>query len=621
MDRFYGINKGPLLSTTRTLEGSEESTDPHISDPGLLQKQSLFRSYTTSFGTYKSLRVFYRHHPQADKLPNKPHPIPLLVFVHGLGGSVAQFNPLLSSLVNLGPCLAVDMPGCGRSDFHPRTWDAYSVPALAELLNLVIGEHVDTENGQGVILVGHSMGCSLSALLASGKSVPQLRPKYNILGFVAICPKVSPMTPKQASFLRILLRIPTPLFDLLRRWDQRGGLKSASITRLVGKDADVETRRLQRKFNAQSRTGVWRRMARALIPNPSDPSVNLPGPSIWAGIEAPLYVIAGQDDTVTSPTEVVVISEALGSSHHRHSLLIPSQQDPLPETTAPLLQPLSNDEEVSDASSQAAPCVANEKHVTSVMESSGDRMMDLKESTMATKSSHVFRSSILPSPATHALLYSTSTYRTLSGLIQNFLPQHVDHRLSLGWQLQHLTTEGKWDVKNLEKWQAVKRVSEPIGGIFRGMKTLREVDDTHSPKIFAGNWKDRVKAVIDISYEAPVYDPQGLEAGGISYYKLPTVSKFPPTINEVKEFSELVDRVRGDSANDEDKRLIGVHCHYGFNRTGFFICSYLIAREGCGVQAALDEFKERRPPGIRHEHFIDTLFMRYCVGLKKTPGE
>jgi len=230
----------------------------------------------------------------------------------------------------------------------------------------------------------------------------------------------------------------------------------------------------------------------------------------------------------------------------------------------------------------------------------------------------VLKTTILPSPAGHALLYDHATYRTLSGLIQTFLAEHIDSRLSLGWQLQHLCTEGKWDVKNLVKWQAVKPVSDPIAGIFRAMKTLREIDDSHSPSIFVRQWKDKIRAVVDISHESPVYNPAGLENGGIEYHKFPTVSKIPPTTEEVKDFITLIDRLRA-SPSDHDTRLIGVHCHYGFNRTGFFICSYLIEREGYGVQRALDTFKESRPPGIRHEHFIDTLFVRYCIGLKRSP--
>lgn len=60
--------------------------------------------------------------------------------------------------------------------------------------------------------------------------------------------------------------------------------------------------------------------------------------------------------------------------------------------------------------------------------------------------------------------------------------------LHSGWQLQHLSRDGKWDVKNLAKWKSVRPVSDPIGGIFRAMKTLREVDEEHSPKIFTANW-------------------------------------------------------------------------------------------------------------------------------------
>ena len=293
----------------------------------------------------------------------------------------------------------------------------------------------------------------------------------------------------------------------------------------------------------------------------------------------------------------------------------------------------------------------------------------------------VLKTCILPSPAAHGLLYAPGTYRTVAGLIQSFLFEYIDSRLSLGWQLQHLTTEGKWDVKNLAKWQSVAPVSEPIGGVFRALKTLREIDEIHSPEVFARRWKSEIKAVVDISHESPVYDPRGLEDGGIEYLKIPTVSKIPPSPTEVAEFIRLIDRLRGISptsptpslsppstpskppsadktaVNDTssspssssssgivtqppmkpiltppnpplfsatDKhsapaRLIGVHCHYGFNRTGFFICSYLIEREGYGVQAAIDEFARGRPKGIKHAHFLDMLWVRYCVGLKRAP--
>jgi hypothetical protein len=244
-------------------------------------------------------------------------------------------------------------------------------------------------------------------------------------------------------------------------------------------------------------------------------------------------------------------------------------------------------------------------------------------------SKRVLKTTIMPPPAAHSLLYAPGSSRILAGLLSDFMATHISPRLSLGWQLQYLSTEGKWDVKNLAKWQAIEPVSEPIAGIFRALKTLREVDERHRPEVFVKEWSGRISNVIDISHDNPVYNSRGLEQGGIKYHKFPTVSKIPPTADEIAEFISLVDRLlleektedgkEGPALDGGEKPLIGVHCHYGFNRTGYFIVCYLVERRGYSVQAALDEFARQRPPGIRHAHFIDSLFVRYCVGLKRAP--
>jgi len=139
-----------------------------------------------------------------------------------------------------------------------------------------------------------------------------------------------------------------------------------------------------------------------------------------------------------------------------------------------------------------------------------------------------------------------------------------------------MTTSGKWDVKNLKKWQSVDPCSAPIGGVFRAMKTMREVDDVHQPKEFVKRFSssvlpDGVAIVVDISHESPVYDPKGLEEGGVEYHKFPTVSKLPPTPDEVEQFISLIDQLRrSEKVQPKDGEavhpVIGVHCHYGFNR-------------------------------------------------------
>lgn len=564
--------------------------DAATSDPGLLKKFSTIKSFSVDGITYPAIRVFYHPHPQAGKLPTTPTCLPLLVFIHGLGGSVAQFGSLLTNLVNVGPCLAVDLPGCGLSDFAPQNWDAYGLDHFVHLIASAINQHLDVSNNQKVILIGHSMGCSIATLLASKGSPLHTPIRERIIGMVALCPRATSLSEAERRQARIASYMPVPAFDFLRMLDRRGGVESASVVRFVGKQADLETRRQQLRFNEQSRSPVFLRFVASFAQ--ADPQKTMPGPEVWGQLQIPILCIAGEDDHVTPPKNIEIIADAL-HSHRGH--LDKHQIQSTPSGVAKLISSPTISEPDALSSFESPP--------------------------------FVFKSAILPSPAGHGLLYATTTVRVVSGLIQSFIASHVDMRLSIGWQLQHLTTEGKWDVKNLEKWKRIQSVSEPIAKVFRAMKTLREVDDTHTPTVFCREWgikdcKDRpVAAIIDVSHDSPVYDPKGLEHGGIEYHKFPTVSKLPPSVDEVKGFITLVDRLTPHlTANSETKdAVIAVHCHYGFNRTGFFIICYLIERLGYRLEDALEEFAQHRPPGVRHEHFVNELCVRYAVGIKRAP--
>ncbi|AEO69139.1 0afc770d-aef5-45ea-a138-d02e7b0cc378 [Thermothielavioides terrestris] len=558
--------------------------DAKATDPPLIARSSSIKSYITSRATYPGLRVFFRKHQHADKLPAVPAPIPLLVFVHGLGGSVAQFNALLTSLTPIASCLAVDLPGCGVSEFEPRDWDAYSTDALVELLEKVIEDHRDVAAGQGVVLIGHSMGASLAALLANPRQ-PTTELHRHVLGLVGICPAAGQFTPQQVRLLRAALCIPDFLFDLWRAWDRRGGLDSPSVHRFVGQNADPETKRLQHMFNCQSRTPVWRRMAWGALPTYSNgtPSNGIAGLDIWAGLNLPVFLVGGQDDRVVPPGQVDKLVSALECKE------------------------IASDSETNET-------VEGAVEATDVNSGAGLPVLPLhpKRIVVSTK---------LPSPAGHGLLYAPPTAPILAGLISDFLSTRVTGRLSLGWQLQYLCQDGKWDVKNLEKWRNVAPVSGPIGGVFRAIKTLREVDEEHCPRVFVEKWGRIIKDVIDISHDNPVYDPRGLEEGGIRYHKYPTLSKVPPNDAEIRGFIDLVDKIRGEQKERakadgwDEGYAIGVHCHYGFNRTGFLIACYLIERCGFTTKDAIEAFAKARPKGIRHEHFRDRLHVRYS-GVK-----
>lgn len=557
--------------------------DAKTNDPPLIARSSSIKSYTTSRATYPKLRVFHRRHQHADNLPTSPAPIPLLVFIHGLGGSVAQFNALLTSLSPIASCLAVDLPGCGVSEFEPRDWDAYSADALVELLETVIEDHRDAAAGQGVVLIGHSMGSSLAALLANPRK-PKTELHEHVLGLVAICPTAGQFTQERVRMMRMGLYIPEFIFNLWRAWDRRGGPESASVQRFVGPNADAEVKRLQHMFNCQSRTPVWRRMAWGALPVFSNgvPSDGIAALDAWAGLDLPVFLVAGTDDQVTPPSEVDKIVSVL--------------TDKKIEPNGDMNGSAGEDETTDPNGAAGLPYLPHHA----------------KKVVVSTK---------LPSPAGHGLLYAPATVPILAGLISDFLSTHVTGRLSLGWQLQYLCRDGKWDVKNLEKWRNVAPVSGPIGGVFRAIKTLREVDDEHSPRVFVQKWGGVIKDVIDISHDNPVYNPRGLEDGGIHYHKYPTLSKVPPNDAEVAGFVDLVDKIRADQKEKAEKQgwedgyALGVHCHYGFNRTGFLIACYLVERCGFTPKEAIEAFAKARPNGIRHEHFRDRLYVRYS-GVK-----
>ncbi|PHH58597.1 hypothetical protein CDD81_5141 [Ophiocordyceps australis] len=559
-------------------------TDAHQTDPPLLKENSGFYAFKTSRFHYQGIRVFFRQHVKAKQLPA---PLPLLVCIPGLGGSVAQFHPLLSSLVDLAPCLAVDWPGCGRSDYTVASWEAYTPQALSELLEAVIDAYRDSDAGQGVVLIGHSMGTCLAASMANLHVKHTTTVARHVVGLVAICPLSGPgdKSKYEWALLRALFWIPECIVSLWRAWDGIGGPQSASVARFVGQDADAELKMLQYRFNQQSRTPVWRRMAYGLIPwlGHGNAVGGVPGLDIWAGLSIPIYLIAGQDDHLTPPSETDKIVQAIKSAS-------------------------------SDWGAEAPP-------------------PDLDGTEVPPQLQHapkVVQTIVMPSPANHALLYMPQSARALAGLISDFVAANVTGRLSLAWQLQYLSREGKWDVKNLGKWRSVKPVSDSIGPkgkpIFRAMKTLREADEVHCPKIFVEKWGALIKDVIDISKDQPVYDPRGLERSGIHYHKFPTVSKVPPPAHEVEAFVRRVDglreaqhvRARQENWQGAHECVIGVHCHYGFNRTGYLIVCYLVERCGFGLADAIDTFAQARPNGIRHSHFLDRLYVRYNIDAVRT---
>lgn len=84
-------------------------------------------------------------------------------------------------------------------------------------------------------------------------------------------------------------------------------------------------------------------------------------------------------------------------------------------------------------------------------------------------------------------------------------------------------------------------------------------------------------------------------------------SKAVPSDADLKRFFSVVEAI----VARDPLTSIAVHCNYGYNRTGYFICAFLVARLHMDIEAALSAFSQVRPPGIKHQHFIDSLFLRF----------
>lgn len=129
------------------LQRAEDELHPLLAD------HTNFRTYTTSQARYPRIRTFYHPHSHADKHESLQD-LPLLVFVHGLGGVLPQFAPVLGSLNNIAPCFGLELPGNGRSSFEPKNFEAYTIEALTELWKIAIEDICAKHGHKQVVLIG-----------------------------------------------------------------------------------------------------------------------------------------------------------------------------------------------------------------------------------------------------------------------------------------------------------------------------------------------------------------------------------------------------------------------------------------------------------------------------------
>ncbi|KAF9356747.1 hypothetical protein BGX34_009781 [Mortierella sp. NVP85] len=422
----------------------------------------------------KQLRIVHIPHELGSK-------VPLLVFIHGVGGQLEQFEKQIEYFSHSTHILAIDMCGYGGSDV-PESYEHYTTDAYAQDIIALLQRY----KSEDTVLICHSYGCGVATHLYSRLEASDKSLYHSIKAIVMIGPKAL-VTPHEASGKQKLAKTPDWAIDFARKLDRWGGIHSKSVNRLLHASAGDDLRRKQLRWNRESTTFVLRRLLLG---------VQYPTPDDFRKIQCPILLMVGEDDRVCPAINVEQIYNWCRTTN--------AQVKP------PFIIPKAGHQ------------------------------------TMVEK------------------------WELVTPIISTFLIKDCNMTaMDPSWQITVKSqNENKWSLKNTEK----------------------------------------VGIIVDISLKEPPYRASDFEATSITHTKLPSVSKIPPSREDVERF------IAHCKACWEKKPGvdIAVHCHYGFNRTGFMLCSYLIQEQNYSVAEALQHFEQARPPrGIRHDHFKGELYLRY----------
>jgi protein tyrosine phosphatase len=116
-----------------------------------------------------------------------------------------------------------------------------------------------------------------------------------------------------------------------------------------------------------------------------------------------------------------------------------------------------------------------------------------------------------------------------------------------------------------------------------------------------------ITAIIDVSgtsHPFKYYTQQSIGKLKLKYKKVTTKPRETITDDMVNNFCSLVDTCFSNKPNT----YILVHCTHGVNRTGFYICNYLVRMLSIPVHIALAYFAISRQVALYDPFLIELLF-------------
>ena len=163
---------------------------------------------------------------------------------------------------------------------------------------------------------------------------------------------------------------------------------------------------------------------------------------------------------------------------------------------------------------------------------------------------------------------------------------------------------------------------KPVGDVIEGSRFLaiktpldnrRKFNCTNAISIAEEQSGRRVGMVIDLTNTDKYYNPSTFIDEGIRYLKIKVPSfkgkeRIIPPRNLVEQFHNAVNEFENDNQFNND--LILVHCTHGLNRTGYFVCKYLIDRQSVPPPTAIQMFNHARGHSMEREHYINDLLRK-----------
>jgi pimeloyl-ACP methyl ester carboxylesterase len=217
---------------------------------------------------------------------------PVVVLVHGLGGSHLNWDLLAPHLTGSARVRALDLPGFGRSEPGGRR---ASVPANVA----VLGRFLDEVVGEPAVLVGNSMGGMISILTTAE------RPDA-VTGLVLLDPAIP--GPRRALDPLVALMFAVYAVPLIgERFLRRNRMRKSPVTRvretlvLCGVDPDTvptdlierSVALLQERRDVEGMDKAFLAAARSLVRVLADPRRYR---RAMAGIDVPVLLVHGDRD-------------------------------------------------------------------------------------------------------------------------------------------------------------------------------------------------------------------------------------------------------------------------------------------------------------------------------------